>query len=166
MSQAKEFYLVKVPNKWGIGGDKWIYIVFESPTELSAYVAKSTTPEIIPVIERRVCDDLRVVNKHLTEHADRHLMSVRHLEAEREQLKLDVEKYRAAHSELSKVDHRFYGDLILSEQRLRDEVAQLKTTIRQAVKYLKMAKKEFAPHTTNSDVDCFLEKHSDAKGSQ
>lgn len=42
-----------------------------------------------------------------------------------------------------------------------DDIPWLIENLETAIKYLKIAKLEFAPNTTNSDVDLFLEKFED-----
>lgn len=41
------------------------------------------------------------------------------------------------------------------------EAKQIKEELKTAVKYLREGKAKFSPHTTNSDVDVFLEKYKD-----
>ena len=40
------------------------------------------------------------------------------------------------------------------------EISRLKSELKVALVFLKQAKAEFRPHTTNSDVDYFLAKHA------
>ena len=40
------------------------------------------------------------------------------------------------------------------------EISRLKSELKAALVFLKQAKAEFRPHTTNSDVDYFLARHA------
>lgn len=44
--------------------------------------------------------------------------------------------------------------------KLLDENEHLKEKLGVAVRLLKQGKKQFSPETTNSDVDCFIERNS------
>lgn len=47
-----------------------------------------------------------------------------------------------------------------------DRIVALEADLAEAVSYLKEAKRKFTPHTTNSFVDSFLEKHSTRKAAE